>query len=653
MAVVDSGRRTSSGAVIWKAAPSSSSSSSGSSGGGGSSKNKQVLVPSGRKTKSGATIYVPAPSGTKFYQKTVGGGYRVYNPSTKQYETRAKPPTAAEAKSMAAEERRQQEAGEKSGRVTEETAKIRQLRATTTQKEKQVMMLQYGIQQGMFSQRALAKARQQQAELMKDLPEKKPVETAFELGGKTFVGTYGLKRVKVKPKEEEKAPAIYTGIPRVKKEEKPTIPKRQKEWEETVDIITPAPIIYTDVGKGTLVEYKAPEGKWAGTMYDFRKGLETKEIELIRKGDPGLARIYGFGSAVTYPFRTPESTFELGKTFGKGFVFGYGTAALGVATGPVIPTIILYGSSIYGATQAPKLQEEIAEAKFHSLVAYREKLAETGEHAAAAIGGAYVGSLLVPATITSYKKWHHKMLTSKGATTKKGDYVWKKNYYSDKALKDWEKTLAESKFISEAQKHAALKRVGGKPAVYKKQDFFSLKEEQLGLPSQPIQTQIIPKKHFIEPTTKMQLELSEATRIHKWVTRPSLKPKSDIGMSFPKFKGHMEQYQLYDTTGASFFESSYFRTGYYKPVPRLLLEYKPVGKVEMFKQWITNIKYPKMPIESETQFSSLFSVGREVNIPSHVWEKGDIYTGLIPEKKPIVIAKPSVVEKLWFYSFYF
>jgi len=619
------------------AAKSSGSSKSSSSGSG-----RRVLVPVG-KTKTGKTVWGKAPTGTKFYQKTAGGGYRY---GGKTYSTAAEA-AKAEAKAQVLAEKEKAEA--------KEQAEIEKLKAATTEKEKDVMRLQYAIQKGMFSEKAAAKARAAQQELMKSLPEKKPVKTAFELGGKTFVGTYGLKKVYEKP-TEKKAPKISTKAyldytSKIKKEKKPTIPSRQKEWEETIDIITPAPTLYTGIGKGFVTEYKAPTGKWAGAMYSFRKGLETKEIEAIRKGDTGMAGIYGFGSAVTYPFRTPESTKELAISFGKGVGVGAGITALGMATGPIVPTVLLYGSSIYGATQVPKLQEQIAEAKFHSPVAYREKIAETGEHAAAAVGGAYVGSLLVPATIAGYKEWHHKWITEKGATTKKGDYIWKKGYYSEKALKDWEKTLAESKFISEAQKQTVLKRVGGKPAVYKKQDFFSLKEEQLGLPSQPIQTQLIPKKHFIEPTTKVQLELSEAARIQaamktnqylgKWMPRPSLKPKADqLPMSFPKFKGHMEQYQLYDTTGESFFESSYFKTGYYKPVPRLLLEYKPVGKLEMFTQRIVNIKYPSAPKVFVGKKAQLIHVP-----PSHVWEKGDIYTGLIPEKKPIVVTKPSVVEK--------
>ncbi len=327
------------------------------------------------------------------------------------------------------------------------------------------------------------------------------------------------------------------------------------------------------------------------------------------------------------------------------------------------PAVLLYGGTIYGATQVPKLQEQIAESKFYSPVAYREKLAETGEHAAAAVGGAYVGSLLVPATIAGYKEWHHKLVTGKGATVEKGDYVWKEGYYSREPLKDWEKTIVKSKFISEAQKQAVLKGKGdyiwnkgflekghGKVLPYKQQDFFKIRQEQLGLPSQARQTQLGFERFNIEPVARADLQLSEAARIQaaikshqylgKWVTKPSLKPKAGVDMSFPKFKGHMEQYQLYDTTGASFFESSYFKTGYYKPVPKLLLEYKPVGKVEMFTQRVANIEYPSAP--------KVF-VGKKGHLihlePSHVWEKGDIYTGLIPEKKPVVIAKPSVVEE--------
>ena len=78
MAVVDSGRRTSSGATIWKAAPSRPSSSGGSgggSGGGGKPKKGTWLVPGG-KTAGGKTVWVPAPAGTKFYQKTASGGVR-------------------------------------------------------------------------------------------------------------------------------------------------------------------------------------------------------------------------------------------------------------------------------------------------------------------------------------------------------------------------------------------------------------------------------------------------------------------------------------------------------------------------------------------------------------------------------------------------
>ena len=110
---------------------------------------------------------------------------------------------------------------------------VEALKATTSAKEKQIMILEYGLQQGMLSQKAAEKARAAQQELMKNMPEKKPVKTAFVVGGKTFVGTYGLKKVYAKPKPKEKGPAIYTGIPTVKKEDKPTIPKREPSFQES------------------------------------------------------------------------------------------------------------------------------------------------------------------------------------------------------------------------------------------------------------------------------------------------------------------------------------------------------------------------------------------------------------------------------------
>ena len=137
-------------------------------------------------------------------------------------------------------------------RAAAEQQDVEALKAKTTAKEKQVMKIEYALQQGMLSQKAAEKARAQQQELMKDMPEKEPVETAFVIGGKTFVGTYGLKKVYAKPEPEDKAPAIYTGIPTKKKEDKPTIAKRKPRLQESsvplIFPIQPAPGYRYDAG---------------------------------------------------------------------------------------------------------------------------------------------------------------------------------------------------------------------------------------------------------------------------------------------------------------------------------------------------------------------------------------------------------------------
>jgi len=298
-------------------------------------------------------------------------------------------------------------------------------------------------------------------------------------------------------------------------------------------------------------------------------------------------------------------------------------------------------------------------------VVYREKLAETGEHAVAAIGGAYAGSRLVPFTISSYKEWHHNWIVEKGATIARGDYVWKEGYYSKDALKQWEKTLVESKFIAEAQKAVVLKGKGdytwekgfltkeaGKVLPYKQQTFLRtydtyideagmvrVKLGRLGLPSQPYQAQLGFERFYFEPTARAELQLSEAARIAaaaktqqylgKWMTRPHF-PEAEYSMSklyYPK-TGIFEQYELFDVSGRSFFESTYFKTGIYAQKPTLFLEYKPVGKFEAFMQKVTNVEYtiPKVFIGKKAMVSPVlekaYSKTYEFTEKESIFEQG-------------------------------
>ncbi len=226
--------KTSSGKTVWgKPTPTGKSSSSGGgSGGGGSSKktytyklgdkppkesdysshaeysrasyayskNKRAVtiarVKAGQSVSSselrGAGIQklpdraIRTVSGGKSVMAV--GGYKYYDSATKKYVTI--PPTAQFLAEQKAKEQKETEA----------------LKAATTKKEKDVMKLQYAIQQGMLSPGALKKAKAGQQEIIQTLPGKEPVKTAFELGGQTFTGTYGLSRTAPKQKEAVSLP---------------------------------------------------------------------------------------------------------------------------------------------------------------------------------------------------------------------------------------------------------------------------------------------------------------------------------------------------------------------------------------------------------------------------------------------------------------
>lgn len=120
-------------------------------------------------------------------QKASGGGYRYYDSKVKKFVT-----TQSAAETQAAKAQQEAEAKQK---------ELETLKAATTKKEKDVMILQYGLQKGMYSEKLAKKIKQQQQDLIKDLPDKEPVRTAFNIGRDVFIGTYGLSRTT--PKQEE------------------------------------------------------------------------------------------------------------------------------------------------------------------------------------------------------------------------------------------------------------------------------------------------------------------------------------------------------------------------------------------------------------------------------------------------------------------
>jgi len=294
--------KTSSGKTVWgKTTPKSKSSSSGN-GGSKTYKYKSGDRPPREsefkshaeyskasyaysKSKRASTIS-RAKSGAALSKSELRGagitgtaeeGYKYYDSATKKYVTTPSRDVILQQKAQAEQKR------------------ITELKSTTSEKEKQIMVLEYGLQQGMFSKKAAEKARAQQQELMKGLPEKEPVETAFVVGGKTFVGTYGLKRVYVKPEEKE-APKIsikgyldYTSKVKKEDEEKPIVSdfKRHKELEETIDIITPSPTGYTSIKKSILTEDK-PANMWESAITSF------VDKPTLKGAIPALMGAYGF-----------------------------------------------------------------------------------------------------------------------------------------------------------------------------------------------------------------------------------------------------------------------------------------------------------------------------------------------------------------------
>jgi hypothetical protein len=172
----------------------------------------------GTATESELRGYGITPLNLSYGEETVSG-YKYYDPATKQY-VLTSPEVEIAAKAEA--EKQQKD--------------IAALEATTTQKEKDVMTLQYAMQTLKYSPGALEKARAAQQEIMKDLPEKEPVETALRIGGKIFVGTYGLKRIYSDAVKERipAEPALYRGKPSAAKtEDKFFIPIREPSLKES------------------------------------------------------------------------------------------------------------------------------------------------------------------------------------------------------------------------------------------------------------------------------------------------------------------------------------------------------------------------------------------------------------------------------------
>ena len=125
-------------------------------------------------------------------QTTSGGGYKYYDPKTKSYVTTS---------SQAAKEQ-----AEANIEATKQQKELESIKAATTAKEKQVMELQYAMQTFKYSPGALKKTQEAQQELMEGMPDVKEKQVAFDIGGQTFTGTYGLSRTSPKQSEAVSLP---------------------------------------------------------------------------------------------------------------------------------------------------------------------------------------------------------------------------------------------------------------------------------------------------------------------------------------------------------------------------------------------------------------------------------------------------------------
>ena len=209
MAVVDSGRRTASGAIVWKAAPTStqktytytyrsgdkppkssdySSYRDYSRASYAYSKNKRAVTIA--KLKSGQSLSSSELRGAGI--QSSGSGYRYYDSAAKKYVT-TQPTAQILAEKKAAEAKKQQK-------------ELEAIKIATTKKEKDIMKLQYAMQQGWFSPGALKKSKKSQQEIMQGMPTVKEKKVAMDIGGQTFTGTYGITRTAPKQSEAVSLP---------------------------------------------------------------------------------------------------------------------------------------------------------------------------------------------------------------------------------------------------------------------------------------------------------------------------------------------------------------------------------------------------------------------------------------------------------------
>ena len=157
----------------------------------------------------------------------------------------------------------------------------------------------------------------------------------------------------------------------------------------------------------TIKEEKAP----SGFIPKLRRKLDIKEIQAIRSGSK-TAKLFGGTSTALYPFRSGKSTGKVIKAAAIGVGSGIVLTGIGAAS-PVIAGGLMIGGGVAAGLGIKKIQDTSSQRADISPRAKQEFLFETGTKAGAGIGGAVLGSKIVSAGVPVIKAFKKKQFETK------------------------------------------------------------------------------------------------------------------------------------------------------------------------------------------------------------------------------------------------
>jgi len=451
----------------------------------------------------------------------------------------------------------------------------------------------------------------------------------------------------VKEKIEPKQTSKYENQPLI-------APQRKKEASETIDVKPKVEQVDLGIQQTRTLDkaenvFKTPDDPYSKTISKIRKKAEVYEIEGIREG--GLIGRYkqsagALVSSAYYPIRTPEAVSNLAKAGATGFVIGAGATLLNIATGGLATPVLSYAGGIYASTKVPEYQKAFSDQQ--NPVQQREFIAQGGAELVASIGGGYAGSSAVIKGQKLYIDYKEDAF-KKSLNPKKGEgFKWGQDYTTQRELKPYEKTLLESKAISQEQKDIILQRAGGRRQTGVK--ILGSKDTQLQLQPKTKVIETAPKQQPLKVNYYKDFYDTKSYGVREYLGKYTQIPRTE-GTGYPlsrNFPSKSTQYELISPATKEPFPFTKTQNPLSSSEIAKIKAYPTAG--DKISKTASKVMKSKIMVSKKAELST----SQEIVKPNTIYEKSkslldNLKIGSNVKKQSIDISRspPKVLEKLY------